>query len=365
MSRKSVGVLSIILLAALALVGCDLVGIVGINKNYLQIQGTVVDEENRPIEDVAVFLDSNGVGLTGPSGTWSYDKALKGSKVTVQKSGLTFSPESITVEKDGQILWFDGTKISEDSDGTYSISGKVVDSEGQGVPAVTITIAGDTEATIITDSNGEFSKDGLTGSVKITGAKEGLIFDGTFDVSGPEDNLTFVARPAGVAYGVSGQVLSTGGLPIEGVVISFEDEDGTRHTAVSDQQGLFSKSGLVGQMTASAYLEGWDFTPESRIVNGEETELNFYGTPDSERTYEVQGAVVYADGMPVPGVSLRFDFLDLDREPLYTVTSLEGIWGLDGLIGRVRITPIKEGLTFLPVSQITDKAAMSLGFRVQ
>ena len=72
-----------------------------------------------------------------------------------------------------------------------------------------------------------------------------------------------------------------------------------------------------------------------------------------------------ADGMPVPGVSLRFDFLDLDREPLYTVTSLEGIWGLDGLIGRVRITPIKEGLTFLPVSQITDKAAMSLGFRVQ
>ena len=128
--------------------------------------------------------------MTGPSGTWSYDKALKGSKVTVQKSGLAFSPESRTVEKDGQILWFYGTKISEDSGGTYSISGKVVDSEGQGVPAVTITIAGDTEATIITDSNGEFSKDGLTGSVKITGAKEGLIVDGTFDVSG-RDNLTF------------------------------------------------------------------------------------------------------------------------------------------------------------------------------
>lgn len=149
------------------------------------------------------------------------------------------------------------------------------------------------------------------------------------------------------------------------MVISFADEKGGVKTAVTDADGYFWKSGLIGQAAVTAYLEGWLFTPETRVVNGPESDLNFYGTPDSESTYTVSGAVVDFDGVAISGASVRFDFLDLDRESLFTVTGPDGSWTMDGLIGRIQITPIKSGLTFYPAYQITDKAAMSIGFRAQ
>jgi hypothetical protein len=247
----------------------------------------------------------------------------------------------------------------------YSVSGKVVDEDGNGIPSVTITFRGGTEATTVTDAEGKFSRSGLSGTVTISAMKNGYTITEEFVVAGVDENITFVARIDQTPYEVMGRIVSTGGLAIEGVVISFADEKGGVKTAVTDADGYFWKSGLIGQAAVTAYLEGWLFTPETRVVNGPESDLNFYGTPDSESTYTVSGAVVDFDGVAISGASVRFDFLDLDRESLFTVTGPDGSWTMDGLIGRIQITPIKSGLTFYPAYQITDKAAMSIGFRAQ
>ncbi len=362
MSWKSVGILSLTLFIALALVGCDLISVVGVGKGSLRIQGIVLDEDNRGISGAAIEIDSKPVVFTGSDGRWSYDKATKGAKVDVKKDGYIFGLGPTVVESDNQTITFIGKKVESAG---YGISGRVVDEDGNDISSVTITFRGDSEATTVTDAEGKFSRGGLRGTVTISAAKNGYTITEQFVVTGVDENITFVARIDQTPYEVMGRIVSTGRLPVEGVVVSFADEKGGVKTAVTDADGYFWKSGLIGQAAVTAYLEGWLFTPETRVVDGPESDLNFYGTPDSQSTYTVSGAVVDFDGVAISGVSVRFDFLDLDRESLFTVTGPDGSWTMDGLIGRVKITPLKSGLTFYPAYQITDKAAMSIGFRVQ
>jgi hypothetical protein len=278
MNRRSVGVLSLVLIIALAFVGCDLISVVGVSKGNLRIQGVVVDEDGVGLGGVAVLIDTDVIGVTVSNGTWNHANVKKGAKVTVKKQGWVFDPEPALVKEDNQTIHFVGT------------------------------------------------------------------------------------RNASTEYAVGGRVVSAGGLAIEGVVVSFADEQGTVQTAFSDSNGFFSKSGMVGRIAVTAFLEGWEFTPVSRTVNGEDSNLSFYGTPSVEYTYEASGLILMSDGAPVPSVLLQLEFLDLDREDLFTITTPEGTWNMDGLLGRVRITPTKDGFTFHPRTQTIDKAMMYVSF---
>ena len=57
----------------------------------------------------------------------------------------------------------------------YAISGKVVDDQGRGLPSVRITFtdAEDNAVTTVTDSQGNFTRSGLSGSYEITASKDG------------------------------------------------------------------------------------------------------------------------------------------------------------------------------------------------
>jgi protocatechuate 3,4-dioxygenase beta subunit len=328
------------------------------------VSGRVVDDQGRGIPSVRLtFTDAedNAVTtITDSQGNFTRDGLSGSYTVTATKDGYVIAGVSVSGPDNNLILL-----ATETAPAVYSVSGKVVDEDGNGIPSVTITFRGGTEATTVTDAEGKFSRSGLRGTVTISAAKNGYTITEQFVVTGVDENITFVARIDQTPYEVMGRIVSTGGLAIEGVVISFADEKGGVKTAVTDADGYFWKSGLIGQAAVTAYLEGWLFTPETRVVNGPESDLNFYGTPDSESTYTVSGAVVDFDGVAISGASVRFDFLDLDRESLFTVTGPDGSWTMDGLIGRIQITPIKSGLTFYPAYQITDKAAMSIGFRAQ
>ena len=58
---------------------------------------------------------------------------------------------------------------------TYSVSGYVKDEAGNGIAGVTISFSGGYEA-VTTDSEGHWSKEGLSGSVTVTPSKEGYTF---------------------------------------------------------------------------------------------------------------------------------------------------------------------------------------------
>ena len=365
MNRNSPGILIVILLLSLTLVGC-LFSVPGISGT-LRIQGTVVDEGNVGIGRAAVLVDSEIIGLTAPDGTWAYAHAKKGAKITVQKAGWDFEPESITVAKDEQMLWIVGTRQESDS---YSVDGKVVDGQGIGIPNVTITYAGSSSGKMFTDPQGNFTLSNLIGSVKITAAKPGYEIKDSYDVNGPKSDIIFIAtESASATYTVSGEVLSGGGLPIARAIISLRDEVGRVQTVLSGSDGSFSKADLVGKLTATISLEGWEFTPVTRIVDGENSSLNFYGTPSMETAYEASGAILISDsgaandGQPLAAVLVRFELLDFaDSEDFSTITTPEGVWMMDGLLGRVKITPEKDGYSFTPEYQIIDKGMQYVGF---
>jgi len=69
-----------------------------------------------------------------------------------------------------------------------------VDEDGNGIPSVTITFRGGTEATTVTDAEGKFSRSGLRGTVTISAAKNGYTITEEFVVAGVDENITFVAR---------------------------------------------------------------------------------------------------------------------------------------------------------------------------
>ena len=59
---------------------------------------------------------------------------------------------------------------------TFSVSGEVLDADGNGIAGVTVGFSGGF-GTAVTDSNGKWSKDGLSGNVTVTPVKEGWVFD--------------------------------------------------------------------------------------------------------------------------------------------------------------------------------------------
>ena len=126
--------------------------------------------------------------------------------------------------------------------------------------------------------------------------------------------------------------------------------------------GSFSKSDLAGRLKVTISHEGWDFEPQDFYVDEANSDLNFYGTPNIGTNYTASGGVVDSAGEPVPAVMVKFELLDFaDGEDLWTLTA-DGVWQMNGLLGRVRITPEKEGYDFTPQSQTIDRGMESLGF---
>ena len=118
----------------------------------------------------------------------------------------------------------------------------------------------------------------LSGNVTVTPAKTGLVFTPeTVTVSGSSSNLDFVGNPVANAYAVSGKVIdSRDGSGLYKVSFTFSGGFGRTQ---SDVYGDWSKSGLYGTVTVTPSRPGWTFVPESRVVTGTGSFIDFSGTP--------------------------------------------------------------------------------------
>lgn len=209
-------------------------------------------------------------------------------------------------------------------------------------------------------SDGAFSQDNLVGTVTIRVEKDGWVFTPEkATVNGVTDSLIFTGKPS--TYTASGLILDANGDPIEGVLVSFEDEGDVVATARTDHDGCFEKSGLTGGYYVTAQKDGWSFAPDSILVTSATDSINFYGAYVQE-SYGASGRITYDDGNPVPAVVVTFTFLDSDRPDVYTTTDKNGTWSFEGLVGRVRVIPTKPGHVFTPGSQEIEGETINLNF---
>jgi len=103
------------------------------------------------------------------------------------------------------------------------------------------------------------------------------VYAGTVTVSGSSSNLDFVGNPVANAYAVSGRVIdSRDGSGLYKVSFTFSGGFGRTQ---SDVYGDWSKSGLYGTVTVTPSRPGWTFVPESRVVTGTDSFVDFSGTP--------------------------------------------------------------------------------------
>ena len=153
---------------------------------------------------------------------------------------------------------------------TYSVSGYVTDTKGNGISGVTISFS-DGLPSVITALNGSWSQSGLSGNVSISAYLNGYSFyPPSISVSGADNSVNFTAY-----YSVSGEVYDQNGDPIPGVTISFSDS--SISSVMTDSNGYWSQTGLSGSVIVTPSLSGYTFVPSSINVTGTNNNVNFSG----------------------------------------------------------------------------------------
>jgi uncharacterized delta-60 repeat protein len=152
-------------------------------------------------------------------------------------------------------------------------------------------------------------------------------------------NLLCEARPA-----ISGTVKTEGGTGLEGVTITFSDEEGT---ATTGSDGGYSRQVSYGWSgTATPSKTGHIFSPSSRTytsVTSDQTDQDYTATV----VYTISGSVKTGGGVGLEGVEIIFSV-----EQGTATTGAEGNYShlvVEGWSGTA--TPSKTCYTFTPSSQ--------------
>lgn len=154
----------------------------------------------------------------------------------------------------------------------------------------------------------------------------------------------------GSSYSVSGQVIS-GNFAVEGVTINFS---GGYESVITDENGVWFKSGLRGEVTITPFKEGMQFDPPSVTVNTETHGIRF---ERMKIRYEASGTVKDQNGQGIADVEISFIPLDLLAK-----TDTNGNWFQDGLYGNAIIIPYKKNYRFDPSEISISEATHNITF---
>lgn len=238
------------------------------------VSGRVTDQQGNGVRSIAIrFSGEHYSSLTDENGYWIKEGLSGPITVTPEAIGYTFNPPHLIVDRPSSNVNFTAVPKSAG----YSVSGRVTDQYGAGITDVLVFL-GRGFGTVRTGSNGFWSASELSGDVTVTPAKTGLVFAPvTVTVSGSSSNVDFVGNPVTNAYTVSGKVIdSRNGSGLYKVSFTFSGGFGRTQ---SDVYGNWSKSGLYGTVTVTPSRPGWTFVPESRVVTGTDSLVDFSGTP--------------------------------------------------------------------------------------
>lgn len=309
------------------------------------VSGRICDSLGNPISGVMISFGGFPDGaVTDRDGTWAKSGLSGVTTATPFHDDWIFTPSSRVVDGATSDVDFVGSST------TYSISGRVTDNLGNPRWLVAIQKVGHPGLIAMTETDGTWTADGLSGAVTIAASEDGWIFSPTSRVvNGPASDVDFVGSPT--TYSVSGRVCDSLGNPIKLVMIQASGHYGI---AMTDADGVWTWGGLSGTVTFTAEADGWTFSPSSHVVDGAASDVDFVGSPT---TYSVSGRVCDNLGNPIKGA-----IIDISGRPGLTATAADGTWSSGGLSGMVTVTPIANGWTFSPTSRVVDRAASDVDF---
>jgi uncharacterized repeat protein (TIGR01451 family) len=144
------------------------------------ISGHVADPANLPLVGVNIHISgsANGDVTTDTAGNYTFANLPQVGNFTLTptQTNFRFAPASTNVDSlhdDQTGVNFAGTFVN------HTITGRIVDEHGNGLPGVTVTLAGSFSAVTHTDALGNFSFTNIpeNGSFVVTPEKEGFTFN--------------------------------------------------------------------------------------------------------------------------------------------------------------------------------------------
>jgi len=248
--------------------------------------------------------------------------------VTPSKFGYVFAPS----QRQYAGVTFDQTHDYTATRRTYILSGRVLASDGSGMPGVILTASNGGGSTT-TDTTGSYSLAVSHGwSGRVAPSKAGYDFTPAYqDYVNITDDWTTI----------SGYVRTSDGLPVSEATVSLEDRVASGVTDASGHYSLAVPHDWSGRVTAMK--TGYVFTPAYRdyaSISHNWTDQDYLATTQG-RT--ISGAVRSSDGSAIAGVTISAD------NGATATTSSTGAYSLtvpNGWSGRV--TPSRAGYLFDP-----------------
>jgi hypothetical protein len=177
-------------------------------------------------------------------------------------------------------------------------------------------------------------------------------FDGDPRISdGNRDRRAVVDMGADeyVGYTVKGRIITSGGIPLQGVTVKLSSATSVTTTTNLDGRYVF-KNVANGTYTVTPSKTGYTFEPTNKIVTVDRANVigqDFTTAPTGGGSYSISGKVTSGTGA-LSGVAMTLggaanEVTTTDSEGNYTFTGLAN--------GTYTVTPSKKGFTFLPKSR--------------
>lgn len=284
----------------------------------ITISGRITDSAGTGIPDVEVLLTtgfSSWTTMTDAQGYYAFNNIEDGGYVLLPtKSDYEFTPQTKSFMVSGSNLTFDFTGSTEDGGGpvieVYTVSGRVVDTAGRGIPDVEVAIENDDyDDDIDTDEQGNYTlEDVPAGSYTMTAEKYKYSFTPdtiSIDVDGNKTAEDFAGIPLGGenGYTVSGKVIDAGGAGMEGVFVNLANFV-NQMEQYTDASGNYS---IVNVPNGSYYLvaemDNYVLTPAMiNVVVNDANKMVEDISGFVEGRYMVSGRVVDSSGTGIANV---------------------------------------------------------------
>ncbi len=239
---------------------------------------------------------------------------------------------------------------------TQSISGHVVDSAGNSLSNVSVTLSGSQTGTTTTDANGNYTFGSLPvgGNYTVSASKANYTFtppSQTFNNLDRNQTANFTATLQ--TFTISGRVTSDGTNGLSSVTVTLSG--GASATATTDNNGNYSFTvNAGGNYSVTPSKANYSFTPPNQAFNslGANQTANFTATPTP--TYTISGRVLDDAGNGLGGVSLTISGGANLLNPV--TTGNDGTFSFQKVTGggSYTITPSKQNYTFAPATQSFD-----------
>jgi hypothetical protein len=216
-----------------------------------------------------------------------------------------------------------------------SITGLVIDPDGNPLDDFQISISGDTTQQSTTGFDGAFNFVNLTdgGSYLVTPTRVGYIYSAPFqgyDSLSGEQTVVFIATPAN--FGISGRVTDGNLVPQDHVTVTLSGTAGAE--AVTDADGTYSFDSLPANGTyfVTPSLPGTSFNPQQLTIDALQDDLfgaDFVGLLPTAAPVSITGRAVRADGRGIG--SARLTLVSSGGQTRTALTNAFGYYHFDGI----------------------------------